>query len=86
MHIHIRNVIDKQSYSNQSLVCAAYCVCRYITVVAVDVDGIQSLTAVVSITLSTVCSQWPDTLIVVPMNASLEQIGQCSVALIHPLS
>ena len=58
--------------------CAAYCVYRYITVVAVDVDGVQSPTAVVSITLSTVCSQWPDTMIVVPMNASLEQIGQCS--------
>ena len=57
---------------------------RYITVVAVDVDGGQSPTAVVSITFSTACSQWPDTMTVVPVNASLEQIGQCS-ALIHPL-
>ncbi len=78
MQIPILNVIDKQLYSNQSLMFAAYCVCRYITVVAVDVDGGQSPTAVVSITFSTACSQWPDTMTVVPVNASLEQIGQCS--------
>lgn len=52
--------------------------CRYITVVAVDVDGMQSPSSVVSVTFSTACSQWPDTMIVVPMNATLEQIGQCS--------
>lgn len=46
--------------------------------VAVDVDGEQSSSAVVSISFSTACSQWLDTMIVVPMDASLEQIGQCS--------
>ena len=43
-----------------------------------DIDGMYSLSSVVSITFSTACSQWPDTTVVVPMNASLEQIGQCS--------
>lgn len=75
-HTHLQ--YHTQSYGNQSLMCAAYCVCRYVTVVAVDVDGMQSPAAVVSIAFSTACSQWPDTTIVVPVNASLEQIGQCS--------
>lgn len=45
--------------------------------VAVDIDGVNT-SAVVSITFSTVCTQWPDAAIMVPRNASLEQIGQCS--------
>ena len=45
--------------------------------VAVDIDGVNS-SAVVSISFSTVCSQWLSTMMVVPMQASLEQIGQCS--------
>ena len=45
--------------------------------VAVDIDGVNS-SAVVSISFSTVCSQWSSPMMVVPMQASLEQIGQCS--------
>ena len=45
--------------------------------VAVDIDGVNS-SAVVSISFSTVCSQWPSPMMVVPMQASLKQIGQCS--------